>query len=80
MIDPTPLPSRLLRISALATKWALWLRVSAWQVFMAGWGVLHAVIVPRIGEWRPQLETRASQVLGVAIRIGIGLLGLFFAD
>ena len=54
----------------MATKWALWLLVSAWLVFMAGWGVLHAVIVPRIGEWRPQLETRASQVLGVAIRIG----------
>jgi uncharacterized protein (TIGR02099 family) len=54
----------------LATKWALWLLVSAWLVFMAGWGVLHAVIVPRIGEWRPQVEMRASQILGVVVRIG----------
>ena len=70
MIDLTPSPSRLLRISALAAKWSLGLLVSAWLVFMIGWGALHAVIVPRIGEWRSQLETRASQVLGVKVRIG----------
>jgi uncharacterized protein (TIGR02099 family) len=70
MIAPTPLPSRLLRTSALAAKWSLRLLVSAWLVFMVGWGVLHAVIVPRIGEWRPQLENRASQVLGVTVRVG----------
>ena len=70
MIDMTPQPSRLLKTSAFAAKWSLWVLLSVWLVFMTGWGILHAVIVPRIGEWRPQLETRASQVLGVTVRIG----------
>jgi uncharacterized protein (TIGR02099 family) len=70
MIDPKPQPSRLLKISALAAKWSLRVLLSAWLVFMMGWGILHAVIVPRIGELRPLLETRASQVMGVTVQIG----------
>lgn len=33
-------------------------------------GVLHGWIVPRIGEWRPQLESLASRTLGLPVRIG----------
>ena len=48
----------------------LWLLATAWLLFALGWLVIHGWIVPRIGEFRPQLETAASKALGVPIRIG----------
>ena len=48
----------------------LWLLATAWLLFALGWLVIHGWIVPRIGEFRPQLETAASQALGVPVRIG----------
>ena len=50
-------------------RWALRLLLLAWFVFAAVWGALHLLIVPRIGEFRPQLEAAASQALGVNVRI-----------
>ena len=44
--------------------------VAAWLVLALAWGALHGWIVPRIGEFRPWLETYASQALGVPVRIG----------
>lgn len=44
--------------------------LSLWLVFALAWGALHVVIVPRIGEFRPWLQERATQVLGVPVRIG----------
>jgi uncharacterized protein (TIGR02099 family) len=60
----------LLKILAIAARWSLWLLVAAWLIFISAWGALHFLIVPRIGELRPQLEIRASQALGVTVRIG----------
>jgi uncharacterized protein (TIGR02099 family) len=40
-----------------------------WLLFGATWAALHWWIVPRIGEFRPQLEARASQALGVPVRL-----------
>ena len=51
-------------------RWALGLLLAAWLVFGLAWGALHWLIVPRIGEFRPQLEAKAAQVLGVPVRIG----------
>nr|MDP2191103.1 YhdP family protein [Rhodoferax sp.] len=51
-------------------RWSLWLLLSAWFVFLLAWGALHWLIVPRIGEFRPQLEVKATQVLGIPVRIG----------
>ncbi|MBS0318626.1 MAG: hypothetical protein JSR49_16040, partial [Proteobacteria bacterium] len=65
MNELTPAPSRLLRVSAAAAQWVLWLLVLAWLVLGLAWGVLHGWIVPRIDEFRPALEARASQLLGV---------------
>ena len=48
----------------------LWLLATAWLLFAVGWLVIHGWIVPRIGEFRPRLETAASQALGVPVRIG----------
>ena len=48
----------------------LWLVLGAWSVFALSWGVLHGWIVPRIGEWRPQLEAVATRALGVKVTVG----------
>lgn len=63
-------PSSLLKILAIVARASLWLLLAAWLVMISAWGALHLFIVPRIGELRPQLETRASQLLGVTVRIG----------
>lgn len=50
-------------------RWALRLVIVIGFLFVVAWGVLHLLIVPRIGELRPQIESRASRVLGVPVRI-----------
>jgi uncharacterized protein (TIGR02099 family) len=67
---PPALPSRRLRWIARGMGWLLWLVAAAWLLFGLSWLVLHGWIVPRIGEFRPQLEIVASQALGVPVRIG----------
>ncbi|MDB5932620.1 MAG: hypothetical protein JWR60_4327, partial [Polaromonas sp.] len=54
----------------MAVRIMLWAVVSAWLLFGLSWGVLHGWIVPRITEFRPQLEAQASRALGVPVRIG----------
>ncbi len=64
------LPSRRLRWIAATVRGLLWLVATAWLLFGLSWGVLHGWIVPRIAEFRPQLEAQASRALGVPVRIG----------
>jgi uncharacterized protein (TIGR02099 family) len=70
MTDSSPLPSRRLKAFAVVAKGALWLLLAAWLVLALAWGALHAFIVPRIGELRPELEMQASRALGIPVRIG----------
>ncbi|MEI6733273.1 MAG: YhdP family protein [Comamonadaceae bacterium] len=70
MIDAAPAPSSRLKISTTVVHWALGLVVLAWFLCGVTWGALHWLIVPRIGEYRPWLEERASQILGVKVRVG----------
>lgn len=49
---------------------ALWGVMAAWGAVLAAWIALSWFIVPRIGEFRPQLEAQASRALGVNVRIG----------
>jgi uncharacterized protein (TIGR02099 family) len=65
-----PLPSRRLRALAVVAKGLLWLLLAMWLALALAWGALHAFIVPRIGELRPELEMRASRALGIEVRIG----------
>ena len=64
-LTTTPTPSRLLKSFAFLTRWVLGLLLMAWLLFGAAWGALHLVIVPRIGELRPQLEAAASRMTGL---------------
>ena len=70
MIDATAAPSSRLAKSTTVARWALGVVVAAWFLCGATWGALHWLIVPRIGDYRPLLEERASQILGVKVRIG----------
>ncbi|OUM03761.1 YhdP family protein [Variovorax sp. JS1663] len=70
MNDTTSSPSRLLKITAVAARWLLGLLIAAWLLLALSVLVLHAWIVPRIGEYRPALEAQASKAIGVPVRIG----------
>ena len=69
MIDPSPNPSRQLRIFACIARWSLGLVLAFWLLLAAAWGTLHGFIVPRIGEWRAEVERLATQTLGAPVRI-----------
>ena len=70
MIEPKPLPTRQIRRLASLVRWSLGLVLGLWLVLASVWGVLHFWIVPRIGEWRPELEALASRNLGIPVSIG----------
>ncbi|WP_394787805.1 YhdP family protein [Rhodoferax sp.] len=70
MTESKPLPSRLLKLFATAATWCLGVVLLAWLALALAWGALHGWIVPRIGEFRPQLESEASRLLGMPVRIG----------
>ncbi|MCB8746047.1 TIGR02099 family protein [Rhodoferax sp. U2-2l] len=59
----------LLKAWSALTRGLLVAAVVVWLLLGATWGVLHGWIVPRIGDFRPQLEARASQALGVPVRL-----------
>ncbi|APW47902.1 YhdP family protein [Rhodoferax antarcticus] len=64
-----PLSVTVLRAWAAATRVLLIVAVSAWLLLGAGWGALHWWIVPRIGDFRPQLQALASKAVGVPVRV-----------
>ena len=70
MIDPLNRPTRLLRFVAGFARWSLGCLLALWLLLAVAWGALHGWIVPRIGEFRPQLEAQAARALGVPVRIG----------
>ncbi len=62
-----------------ASRWAplrwigrvlLGLVVTAWSLLLIAWLTLHWGILPHIQQWREPIETRASQALGIPVRIG----------
>ena len=64
------LPSRPLLWAARCLRLTLWVVVSVWLVFGATLGVVHGFIVPRIDQWRPDLEALATRAVGIPVRIG----------
>ena len=43
---------------------------TAWSLLLIAWLTLHWGILPHIQQWREPIERRASQALGVPVRIG----------
>ena len=70
MTEPTSHPSRLLRWAAGLARWSLGLVLALWLLAAGLWGLVHGWIVPRVDEWRPQLEKYATQALGTPVRLG----------
>ncbi|MFS2205547.1 YhdP family protein [Variovorax sp. Varisp36] len=70
MNDTASSPSRLLKLTAVTARWLLSLLIAAWLLLALSVVVLHAWIVPRIGDFRGALETQASKAIGVPVRIG----------
>lgn len=69
MNPPHPHPTRLLRWAAAWLRVLLWAVIGVWVLAGATLGAIHGIIVPRIAEWRPALETLATRALGVPVRI-----------
>lgn len=44
--------------------------LTAWSLVLIAWLTLHWGILPHIQQWREPIEQRASQALGVPVRIG----------
>jgi uncharacterized protein (TIGR02099 family) len=44
--------------------------IAAWSLLLVAWLTLHWGILPHIQQWQPQIERRASDALGVPVRIG----------
>ena len=59
-----------LRTWSALTRGLLIVAVLVWLLFGATWATLHWWIVPRIGDFRPQLQAQASKALGVPVRVG----------
>jgi len=70
MNDLISAPSLRLRVFAILAKWALRVLAMAWLAVGLLWCGLHFVIVPRIADFRPWVETQATQALGLQVRIG----------
>ncbi|MCX7251803.1 MAG: YhdP family protein, partial [Burkholderiales bacterium] len=63
-------PTAMLRLAAGSARALLWLLLTSWCLIAFSWGLLHWVIVPRIGNWKPELEQAATQALGLRVEIG----------
>ncbi len=65
-----PIQSRRLRLLIGLASLLWWCSVALAGLFALAWIAIYGLIVPRIGELRPQLEIRLSAALGVPLRIG----------
>jgi len=69
--SPSPItPSmRTHQMLSVATRLLLWAVLAAWALFALTWGALHVWIVPRVDQWRPDLERWAARAVGVPVRV-----------
>lgn len=54
----------------LAWRIAFTALFALWSLLLLAWLTLQWGIVPRVGQWKPQIEQRASAALGVPVTIG----------
>lgn len=67
---PAAPASRTQKTWSAITRLLLWMVLTVWILFALSWGALHLWIVPRIGDWRPDLERWASAAVGVPVQVG----------
>jgi len=67
--SPSPLAPAW-RVLRTVLKAAAGVVLFAWMLILAAWLTLHWLILPRIDQWRPQIERSASQAIGQSVRIG----------
>jgi uncharacterized protein (TIGR02099 family) len=60
----------VLRPLRTVARLLLWLLIAAGALLLVAWLILHQAILPHIEQWRSPIEARASQALGVPVRIG----------
>jgi uncharacterized protein (TIGR02099 family) len=60
---PRPAWLRLLRVLLYAV-------LGLWTLLLAAWLTLHWGLLPRVDEWRPDIERHASAALGAPVHIG----------
>lgn len=70
--SPAPIApaTRTIKTLSVAARLLLWAVLTAWGLFALSWGALHGIIVPRISEWRPELQRWASASVGVPVTLG----------
>lgn len=44
--------------------------IAAWCLFLLLWGALYGIILPRVASWKPEVESFATQALGLTVKIG----------
>src|SRR3990167_6688234 len=70
--SPAPLASatRIPKTLTVTARLLLWMVLAAWGLFALTVGALHLWIVPRINDWRPELESWATRAVGVPVKVG----------
>lgn len=70
--SPVPIApaTRTLKTLSVLTRLLLWLVLAAWASLALTWAALHFWIVPRIDDWRPELERWATRAVGVTVKVG----------
>lgn len=61
---------RVRGLSRRLARLAVGVVLFAWSVLLLAWAVLYGAILPHADEWRAQVEKRATQALGIPVRIG----------
>ncbi len=64
------LPDRWVAGYARLATWLLGLAITGWVVVLSLWLTLHWFILPRIDQFRPWLQDRASAALGLRVELG----------
>ncbi len=55
---------------SMTARLLLWMVMAVWSLFALTLGAIHLIIVPRIDDWRPDLERWATQAVGVPVKVG----------
>ncbi|MCL1962332.1 MAG: hypothetical protein FWG56_11320 [Desulfovibrionaceae bacterium] len=59
-----------IRLAAIVMRWTVRAVAAALLLLTLAWAALHWVIVPRIDEWRPWLQNKASEAIAAPVTIG----------